>query len=218
MAIRKILNHLTTSTSSLPAHRGTDITYTTTGTSSGTHLHLGTLGTPTSTSPIPVAGQVAVWNGSDWVAMDGSTRILRTPAPTSIDVVKGWANGIATADNDIIQIRKKNGILYAMKTEVCKTGKWERLDPKDEPVFTDMHGRNLEDKLGNPEAKVVDATTVVAEPVIEVKKIPEIELGWYQDKAANLYKYLGKGIWDTPMKEWEKLLNSAVSGTLEFIG
>lgn len=185
-------------------HRGTDI-----GTPLGTHLHVGVPGA--ATAPALTVGTLAMWNGSDWVSMDGSSKPF-----SQVDVVKKWANSIATADNDMIYIRKKNGILYSMKAEVHTTGTWERLDPKDEPVITDVHGKNLEEKLGNPEAKIVDATT--AEVKKEEPVIPNIPVGWYQDKVANLYRYEGVGSWDAPPKEWSKLLNLAESGTLEYIG
>ena len=142
-----------------------------------------------------------------------------TTKDARVGVVKDWANDIATEDNDLIYLRKKNGILYVMKPEVHTAGTWERLDPTDEPIISDVHGKTLEEKLGNPNAKIVDAAT----PVVEVKKekpkpFPKIATGWYQDSVANLFKYEGKGIWDTPEKDWEKLLNLADSGTLEFIG
>lgn len=147
------------------------------------------------------------------------TKVKARPTLAQIKTVKEWANSIATEDNDIVQIRKKNGIIYVMKTEVCRSSTWERLDPADEPVIVDVHGKNLEEKLGNSDAEIVDATTL-SEKVKKVKPkpIPKITTGWYQDSMANLFKYEGKGIWDTPEKDWEKLLNLADSGTLEYIG
>lgn len=125
--------------------------------------------------------------------------------------VKNWANKIATADNDMIYLRKKNGILYAMKVEPHLSGTWEQLDVLDVPVVTDIHGKNLVEALGGV------ASEIKAEEV-KPKPIPKIALGWYQDSNANLYKYVGKGSWDAPEKDWEKLLNLADSGTLEFLG
>lgn len=124
--------------------------------------------------------------------------------------VKNWANKIATDDNDMIYLRKKNGILYVMKVEPHFGGKWEQLDSLDFPVISDEHGKKLVESLANLREELVTP----AEP----KPIPKIELGWYQDANANLYKYTGQGIWDAPMSSWEKLLNLADSGTLEFLG
>lgn len=181
-----------------PVHRGVDI-----GTSSGTHLHAGKA--PSS----PSAGTMAVYNGTDWVSMDGSSTILINP----VDAVNSWANKIATADNDIIQLRKKNGIIYVMKTEVCKPGKWEKLDPKAVPVITDEHGARLEDK---------SLATLGVEAVIveeELAPVPAMEIGWYQDQKADLFYYEGEGHWrEVDLKTNKKLTEAVVAGTLEFIG
>jgi len=182
-------------------HRGIDI-----GTSSGTHLHVGSSG--------PSVGGVGVWNGTDWVGMSPRTATLM---PTAIDAVKSWANKIATEDNDIIQIRKKNGILYVMKAEVCMPATWYRLDPKDEPVITDVHGKILEEKLGNPNAEIVDATTVEVKP--EEPVVLNAPVGWYQDEKAELFYYEGEGHWrEVDLKTNKKLTEAVVSGSLEYIG
>lgn len=138
------------------------------------------------------------------------------PTLAQIKTVKDWANSIATEDNDMIYLRKKNGILYAMKVEVHSTGTWTRLDPKDEPVIVDVHGKNLEEKLGNSDAKVVDAA--IAKQEEEAKIDTGFADGWYQDEGANLYKYLGTGSWDAPESSWVKLTKSVHAGTLEYIG
>lgn len=181
-----------------PAHRGVDI-----GTSSGVHLHAG------ATPPSPSAGSMAVYNGTDWVSMDGSSTVLIDP----VDAVNSWANKIATEDNDIIQLRKKNGIIYVMKTEVCKAGKWEKLDPKAVPVVTDEHGARLEDKT----LATLGAEVIVAEE--ELAPIPPMEIGWYQDQKADLFYYEGEGHWrEVDLKTNKKLTEAVVAGTLEYIG
>lgn len=139
---------------------------------------------------------------------------MTTKTPTGVKAaVKIWANKIATDDNDIVQLRKKNGILYVMKVQAHTSNKWEQLDPIDIPVVTDMHGEHLARSVGN-------LPDVVAQPIkpAKPKPIPKIALGWYQDAQANLFKYEGKGVWDAAEKDWEKLLNLADSGTLEFLG
>lgn len=131
--------------------------------------------------------------------------------------VKEWANKIAVADNDIIQLRKKNGIIYVMKIEPFASNTWSRLDPLDEPVFTDQHGVTLESSIGNlPAGTGLGHLSPEVEAASE--PIPEISEGWYQDDKANLYKYEGLGSWDAPMKEWRNLLKLADSGMLEYIG
>ena len=182
-------------------HRGTDI-----DTSSGVHLHVGTT--------TPSAGTMAVYDGTDWFSMDGS----KTPLINPVNAVKKWANEIATEDNDMIYLRKKNGILYVLKAEVHTSGTWSRLDPADEPVIIDIHGKTLEEKLGNPDAKIVDATTAT-EIVEEQRVIPDIQIGWHQDQQANLYYYEGEGHWrEVDLKTNKKLTEAVVAGTLEFIG
>lgn len=179
-----------------PTHRGVDI-----GTSSGTHLHAGTAG--------PSVGDVGFWNGTTWSS-------LATSAPAkdlTTEFVNSWANKIATADNDIIQLRKKNGIIYVMKTEVNKPGKWEKLDPKAVPVITDEHGARLEDKT----LATLGAEVIVAEE--ELAPIPPMEIGWYQDQKADLFYYEGEGHWrEVDLKTNKKLTEAVVAGTLEFIG
>lgn len=177
-------------------HRGTDI-----GTALGTHLHVGTSG--------PSVGDVGVWNGSDWIGMSPRTATLM---PTAIDAVNSWANKLATDDNDMIYLRKKNGIVYVMKTEVCKAGKWEKLDPKAVPVVTDEHGARLEDKI---------LSTVSSEHVTAVEEptpTPHMEIGWYQDQKADLFYYEGEGHWrEVDLKTNKKLTEAVVAGTLEYI-
>lgn len=179
-----------------PVHRGVDI-----GTSSGTHLHAGASG--------PSIGDVGFWNGITWSS-------LATSAPAkdlTTEFVNSWANKIATEDNDIIQLRKKNGIIYVMKTEVCRPGKWEKLDPKAVPVITDEHGARLEDKTL---ATLGAEATVVEE---DLAPIPPMEIGWYQDDKADLFYYEGEGHWrEVDLKTNKKLTEAVVSGTLEFIG
>lgn len=178
-------------------HRGVDI-----GTSSGTHLHAGIT--------TPSVGDVGVWNGSDWVAMSPRSG---TAMPTAIDAVNSWANKIATEDNDLIYLRKKNGIIYVMKTEVHKSGKWEKLDPKAVPVITDVHGAKLEDA----DLTTLGKQLVVAEEAQE--PVPNMEIGWYQDQKADLFYYEGEGHWrEVDLKTNKKLTQSVVSGELEFIG
>ena len=164
---------------------------------------------------------MAIWNGTTWSTPGGPITTATSTISTAISPssrvasVKSWANSIATEDNDMIYLRKKNGILYVMKAEVNATGKWERLDPKDEPVIIDVHGKNLEQKLGN-DAKVVDAA--IAKQEEEAKIDTGFADGWYQDDGANLYKYLGAGSWDAPESSWIKLTKSVHAGTLEYIG
>ena len=183
----------------LKAHRGTDI-----GKALGTHLHIGTSG--------PSVGDVGIWNGTDWIGMSSPTAAI---LPTALDAVKSWANKIATDDNDIIQLRKKNGILYVMKVIPHTGNSWEKLDPKDVPVITDMHGAKLED---------VDLATLRDELVLrvdpeEAKPIPHMEVGWYQDDKAELYYYEGEGHWrEVDLKTNKKLTEMVIAGTLEFIG
>jgi len=180
-----------------PDHRGTDI-----GTSSGTHLHAG--------MPTPSVGDVGVWNGSDWVAMSPRSG---TAMPTAIDAVNSWANKLATDDNDMIYLRKKNGIIYAMNVKPHTTGVWEKLDPKAVPVITDEHGAKLEDVSL---AALRDQLIASEE---EPKPIPHMELGWYQDQKADLFYYEGEGHWrEVDLKTNKKLTEAVVAGTLEYIG
>lgn len=133
-------------------------------------------------------------------------------AESSITTVNDWANSIATDDNDIIQLRKKNGIIYVMKVKPHASNAWEKLDPKATPVVTDHHGAKLED---------VDLATLRDELVLppEAKPIPHMEIGWYQDQKANLFYYEGEGHWrEVDLKTNKKLTEAVVSGTLEFIG
>jgi hypothetical protein len=139
--------------------------------------------------------------------MTTKSKIKKTPT-----AIKTWANSIAVNDNDMVYLRKKNGIMYVMKVEPHLSGIWEKLDPTDIPVISDIHGAKLEDRVAD----------FVANPEIEeknIRPIPNIPLGWYQDSQANLYKYEGMGVWDsTELSTWSKLLNMVESGTLEFIG
>jgi hypothetical protein len=130
---------------------------------------------------------------------------------TKIDVINSWANKIAVDDNDMIYLRKKNGIMYVMKAEPHTAGKWEKLDPKAVAVVTDGHGAKLEGISLEPGGLPADGAPI--EPAV----IPQINLGWYQDEKAGLYKYEGEGKWDAPEKEWGKLLKLADAGILEFI-
>lgn len=130
---------------------------------------------------------------------------------SAITAIESWANGLAVKDNDMIYLRKKNGIMYVMKIEPHVSGTWEKLNPLATPIITDEHGAKLE------AVSLADLRDELVAPV-EPKPIPKIDLGWYQDANANLYKYTGQGIWDAPMSSWEKLLNLAESGTLEFLG
>jgi len=129
---------------------------------------------------------------------------------TEIKTVDAWANSIAVNDNDMLYLRKKNGIMYVMKTEPHVSGEWKQLDPTAIPRYVDPHGLKLAPELA-PEGVEVPAEK-------EMKPIPNIPLGWYQDDKANLYYYSGTGIWDTDMKEWGKLLNKAEAGELEYLG
>lgn len=191
------LGRYTTST----VHRGIDI-----GTSSGTHLHDGSSG--------PSVGDVGFWNGTSWSSLAPTTA---STVDLTTEFVKSWANKIATEDNDMIYLRKKNGILYVMKAEVHTSGTWNRLDPKDEPVIIDVHGKTLEEKLGNPDAKIVDATTVEVKP--EEPVILNAPIGWYQDEKADLFYYEGEGHWrEVDLKTNKKLTEMVLAGTLEFIG
>lgn len=109
------------------------------------------------------------------------------PVP-SINTVKAWANRIATDDNDMIQLRKKNGIIYVMKVAHHKSNKWEKLDPTDVAVITDVHGAKLED---------VDLATLRAElgsvgEKIEIQEPESYEIGWYQDSKGDLYQFDGE--------------------------
>jgi hypothetical protein len=185
---------------SITKHRGTDI-----GTSAGTHWHAGT--------PGPSFGDVGFWNGTTWVSLASSPS--SPAADLTIKFVDSWSHGIATDDNDIIQLRKKNGIIYVMKVEPHRSGKWEKLDPKAVPVVTDEHGARLEDKsLAELRAELVAPT----EPE-EAKPIPHMELGWYQDAKADLFYYEGEGHWrEVDLKTNKKLTEAVVAGTLEFIG
>lgn len=126
--------------------------------------------------------------------------------------VKIWANKIATDDNDMIYLRKKNGILYVMKVQPHLSGKWEQLNPSDVPVASDEHGKKLIESLSDLRDELVETKEQ------RLKPIPKIDLGWYQDANANLFRYNGTGMWDAPMEEWGKLLNLADSGMLEFLG
>lgn len=178
-------------------HRGTDI-----GTALGAHLHVGSSG--------PSVGDVGVWSGSDWVAISPRSG---TAMPTAIDAVNSWANKIATEDNDIIQLRKKNGIIYVMKVKPHHAGKWEKLDPKAVPVVTDEHGARLEDKSL---ADLRDELVAVEEAPAP---IPHMEIGWYQDQKADLFYYEGEGHWrEVDLKTNKKLTEAVVAGTLEYIG
>jgi hypothetical protein len=133
----------------------------------------------------------------------------------SINTVKAWANDIATVDNDIIQLRKKNGILYVMKVVPHTSNSWEKLDPKDVPVITDVHGAKLEDV---DLAILRDELVLRVEPE-EIKPIPYMEIGWYQDQKADLFYYEGEGHWrEVDLKTNKKLTEMVITGTLEFIG
>jgi hypothetical protein len=137
------------------------------------------------------------------------------PVPMSdedieVQYVEEWANKIATEDNDLIYLRKKNGIMYVMKAEPHKAGKWEKLNPNAKPVYVDPHGLKLAPELA-PEGVEIPVEK-------KLKPIPNIPQGWYQDDKANLYYYSGTGMWDADMKDWGKLLNKAESGELEYLG
>ena len=179
-----------------PTHRGVDI-----GTSSGVHLHAG--------SAEPSVGDVGFWNGTTWSSLAATAS---TPDLTTA-FVDNWANKIATEDNDIIQLRKKNGIIYVMKVVPHFGGKWEKLDPKAVPVIVDEHGARLEDKSL---ADLRDELVAVEEAPAP---IPHMEIGWYQDQKADLFYYEGEGHWrEVDLKTNKKLTESVVAGTLEFIG
>lgn len=133
----------------------------------------------------------------------------------SINTVKHWANDIATADNDMIYLRKKNGIMYVMKVEPHASGKWEKLDPTDIAVVTDMHGAKLED------VTLASLRNELFEPVQpeEVRPVPFMEIGWYQDEKAELSYYEGEGHWrEVDLKTNKKLTEMVITGTLKFIG
>lgn len=129
-----------------------------------------------------------------------------------VDVVDAWANSVATNDNDIIQLRKKNGIIYMMKIEPFTKGKWEKLNPKSIPVIIDEHGAKLENATLAEIPKLINA-------YLEPKPIPQIDLGWYQDEKTDLFYYEGENVWRgiDPMR-CTVLTDYAVSGKLEFIG
>jgi hypothetical protein len=129
---------------------------------------------------------------------------------TEIKIVDGWANSIAVNDNDLIYLRKKNGIIYAMKVEPHLSGKWKQLDPTAKPVYVDEHGLKLAPELAATAVKTVEE--------VELKPIPNLTLGWYQDDKANLYKYLGGGVWDSEIGLFGKLLVKAEAGELEYLG
>ena len=177
-------------------HRGIDL-----GTALGTHLHVG----PST----PSVGDAGFWDGTAWRSL--------IPTASTVDLttefVNSWANKIATEDNDIIQLRKKNGIIYVMKVEPHRSGKWEKLDPKAVPVIVDEHGARLEDKSL---AELRDELVAVEEVPTP---IPHMEIGWYQDQKADLFYYEGEGHWrEVDLKTNKKLTEAVVSGTLEFIG
>ena len=178
-------------------HRGTDI-----GTALGTHLHVGTSG--------PSVGDVGVWNGTDWVGMSPRTATLM---PTAIDAVNSWANKLTPSDNDMIYLRKKNGIIYVLEARPHTSGRWEKLDPAAVAVVTDEHGAKLEDEtLATLRDKLITSEE-------EVKPVPQMEIGWYQDEKADLFYYEGEGHWrEVDLKTNKKLTEAVVTGTLEFIG
>jgi hypothetical protein len=140
--------------------------------------------------------------------------MIHKTKPAGLEIIKSWANGIAKDDNEMVYLRKKNGIFYVMKVEPNsgRTGKWEKLDCDDEPVITDIHGAKLEEVAGEFVAQKAPVEK-------ELKPIPNIPLGWYQDEKANLYRYNGTAMWEgADMKQWGKLLELADSGMLEFLG
>lgn len=180
-------------------HSGTDF-----GTSSGMHLHVGS-SAPTS----PAAGAMAVWTGTSWV-FPGST--LKSP---TIDIVNSWAASIATDDNDLVYLRKKNGIIYVMKPAPHTSGIWEKLDPDAVPVITDIHGAKLED--GSMD--VLRDKLIISDETIEIQPTPTINIGWYQDQKAELFYYEGEGHWrEVDLKTNKKLTEMVSADTLEFIG
>lgn len=131
---------------------------------------------------------------------------------STLKTVDSWANDIATLDNDIIQLRKKNGIIYVMKVEPHTAGKWEKLDPTATPVVTDPHGAKLEEVT----LAMLRDQLVAAEE--ETKLIPQMNIGWYQDQKADLYYYEGEGHWrEVDLKTNKMLTDFVVSGTLEYI-
>jgi hypothetical protein len=129
---------------------------------------------------------------------------------TEIKIVDHWASSILVDDNDIVYLRKKNGITYVMKVEPHVANKWEQLDPTAKPVYVDQHGLKLAPELA-PEGVEVPVEK-------ELKPIPNLTLGWYQDDKANLYKYLGGGVWDSEINLFGKLLVKAEAGELEYLG
>lgn len=145
----------------------------------------------------------------------GASSGVHLHASTTTDTVKSWANSIATSDNDMVYLRKKNGILYVMKSEPHTAGVWEKLDPKDTPVIIDEHGARLEDlSLAALRAKLIASDTPP-----EVEAVPGMEVGWYQDQKAELYYYEGEGHWrEVDLKTNKSLTKMVVAGTLEFIG
>jgi hypothetical protein len=132
-----------------------------------------------------------------------------------IKAIKSWANDIATKDNDMIYLRKKNGIMYVMKVEPHLSGKWEKLDPTDVAVVTDVHGAKLEDVTL---ASLRDELFMPTEPE-EASPVPHMEVGWYQDEKAELSYYEGEGHWrEVDLKTNKKLTEMVITGTLKFIG
>lgn len=181
----------------LKVHRGTDF-----GTAStGIHLH----SDPSVSRSISKVKKVI---------SPMKTKAAITPSKKDLAKINAWADNVAANDNDMIYLRKKNGIMYVMKVEPHRSGTWEKLDPSAVAVISDVHGAKLEDvTLASLRDELVPPTEK------EYKPIPNIPLGWYQDDKANLYKYEGAAVWEgADMKEWGKLLNMAEAGILEFIG
>lgn len=178
-------------------HRGVDI-----GTALGTHLHVG--------SAEPSIGEVGVWNGAEWASMSPRST---TKIPTAIDAVNSWANKLTPNDNDMIYLRKKNGIIYVLEARPHTAGTWEKLDPTAVAVVTDEHGAKLEDlSLATLRDKLISSEE-------EAKPVPPMEIGWYQDQKADLFYYEGEGHWrEVDLKTNKKLTEAVVAGTLEFIG
>lgn len=131
--------------------------------------------------------------------------------PTTIDAVKSWANKILKEENDMLYMRRKNGVItWVVANRMMGETKWEQLDPADVPTVVGIDGK-------------VIAPAVVEETAeeLEFKKIlADIPSGWYQDTAAELHHYLGNGDWESvPSNTLKKKMNQALlNGSLDYLG
>lgn len=187
----KIKTKSSTSLGKLPAtveyHRGTDI-----GSSLGTHLHIGSVGT--TSMPTRSKGAPGFWSAAE--IEDFRAEAREEGRRTALRML--W---------DRLPHVGQVGILVNTGDTISL------MDHSNGPAADEVRIVLLHKDFLFPESAGEEVPTIVS------MAIDELQVGWYQDDKADLYYYEGESHWkEVDLATNKKLTEDAILGKLEFIG